>query len=131
MPIWVRMPVESISMRFRMGCVQMFVTPGICNLVSSRARMASLVSPLGHCSFGLKVMVVSHMFTGAGSVEVSARPTLPTTMATAGSAAMMPSCWRRSVVASVREMRGSVMGMKSAVSSSRGGMNSEPMVVAV
>jgi hypothetical protein len=76
-------------------------------------------------------MVVSLMLTGAGSVEVSARPTLPTTIATAGSAAMISVLLAKNRVASVSEMRGSVMGMKSAVSSSSGGMNSEPMVVAV
>ncbi len=130
-PTWVRMPVESMSMRLRMGCVQMLVTPGIRSLSSRRARMESLVVPWGHSSLGLKTTVVSAMLIGAGSVEVSARPTLPTTMATAGSARRMRSCWRRISVALVREIRGSVMGMKSAVSSLRGGMNSEPMVVAV
>ena len=44
---------------------------------------------------------------------------------------MMRSCWRMTSVAFVREMRGSVIGMNSAVSSSSGGMNSEPIVVAV
>src|SRR6185369_12525816 len=93
--------------------------------------MLSFVVPAGHWSLGLKITVVSAMFVGAGSVAVSARPILPTTISTAGSAAMMRSCWRITWVAVVKEMRGSVIGMKSAVSSSRGGMNSEPIVVAM
>ena len=43
---------------------------------------------------------------------------------------MILSCQRRISVALVSEMLGSVMGMNMAVSSSSGGMNSEPIVVA-
>jgi len=124
------MPVDSMSMRLRMGCVQMLVTPGMRSFSSSLSRIASLVVPAGHSSFGLKMTTVSVMLMGAGSVAVSARPILPTTISTAGSAAMMRSCSRMSSVALVSEMEGSAMGIQSADSSSNGGMNSEPMVVA-
>ena len=93
--------------------------------------MLSLVVPCGPLVLGLNITVVSAMLIGAGSVEVSARPIFPTTISTAGSAAMIRSCCRMISVAFVSEMRGSVMGMNIAVSSSSGGMNSEPMVVAV
>ena len=43
---------------------------------------------------------------------------------------MTLSCQRKISPAFVSEMLGSVIGMKSAVSSFKGGMNSEPMVVA-
>ena len=129
MPIWVRMPVESMSMRLRMGCVQMLVTPGICSLSSSRAGciLGRALGPLvlrlegdggfGHVDgrgigggFGAADFADDHGDLRVGGDDAS--------------------CWRRISVASVSEMRGSVMGMKSAVSSSSGGMNSEPMVVA-
>src|SRR5437899_654731 len=72
-----------MSMRLRMGCVQMFVTPGMRSFSSSRCIMASFVWPAGHWSFGLKVTIVSLMLIGAGSVEVSARPIFPMTDSTA------------------------------------------------
>src|ERR1700687_4112211 len=75
-------------------------------------------------------MIVSVMLMGAGSVDVSARPILPTTFSNAGSWAMMRSCSRKISVALVNEIAGSVIGMYMAVSSFKGGMNSEPMVVA-
>ncbi len=43
---------------------------------------------------------------------------------------MIPSCFRIKSVAVVSEMLGSVTGIHIAVSSSSGGMNSEPIVVA-
>ncbi len=125
------MPVESMSSRFRIGCVQILVTPGMRSFSSSRRKMSSFVVPAGHWSRGLNVMIVSVMLIGAGSVEVSARPILPTTLATAGSSAIILSCSRRISVALVSEILGSVIGIHIAVSSSRGGMNSEPIVVAV
>ena len=75
-------------------------------------------------------MTVSVMFTGAGSMELSARPIFPTTLSTSGSCAMTLSCQRKICPAFVSEMLGSVIGIKSAVSSFKGGMNSEPIVVA-
>jgi hypothetical protein len=125
------MPVESMSMRLRIGCVQMLVTPGICSFSSSRARIASLVRPLGHWSFGLEgdggLAHVDRRGIG-GSFSAAHLAHHHRDGRVGGDDA---SCWRRISVASVSEMRGSVMGMKSAVSSSSGGMNSEPMVVAV
>ena len=48
-------------------------------------------------------------------------------ISTAGSCAMIRSCWRMNSVALVSEMLGSVTGIHIAVSSSSGGMNSEPI----
>src|SRR6478736_4688851 len=108
----------------------MLVTPGRRSFSSSLCRIVSLVVPAGQLSLGLKLMMVSVMFTGAGSMALSALPILPTTLSTSGSCAIILSCQRRISVALVKEMLGSVMGMNSAVSSSSGGMNSEPIVVA-
>ena len=108
----------------------MFVTPGMRSLASSRCMISSFIKPAGHWSLGLNVTIVSLMLIGAGSVEVSARPIFPTTFSTAGSWAMIRSCWRMISAAFVREMLGSVMGIHIAVSSSRGGMNSDPIVLA-
>ncbi len=44
--------------------------------------MESFVVPGGQLSFGVSVTIVSLMLIGAGSVEVSARPILPTTIFT-------------------------------------------------
>ena len=117
-------------MRLRMGCVQIFVTPGMRSFSSSRCMIASFVSPAGHWSFGLKVTIVSVMLIGAGSVDVSARPIFPTTEATAGSCEIIRSCSRNNSVAFDNDMLGSVTGIHIAVSSSKGGMNSDPILPA-
>ena len=63
---------------------------------------------------------------GAGSVAVSARPTLPKTEITSGKPRSTRS-WRCSdALASSMEMPGKVVGMKSTSPSFRGGMNSLP-----
>ncbi len=51
------------------------------------------------------------METGAGSVEVSARPTLPSTCSTSGTLLMILSCTWISRFASVMETLGRVTGM--------------------
>ena len=71
-------------------------------------------------------MTVSIIENGAGSVEVSARPALPSTRATSGKRIRMRSCTCISCCASATEMPGSVVGMNSSAPSSSGGMNSEP-----
>src|SRR5207247_6604935 len=119
-----------MSMRLRMGCVQIFVTPGMRSFSSSRCIIASFVSPAGHWSFGLKVTIVSVMLIGAGSVDVSARPIFPTTEAIAGSCEIIRSCSRNNSVAFDNDMLGSVTGIHIAVSSSKGGMNSDPLLPA-
>src|SRR5262252_5750766 len=42
-PTWVRIPVDNISMRLRIGCVQIFVTPTMRSFASSRCMMSSHV----------------------------------------------------------------------------------------
>jgi hypothetical protein len=71
--------------------------------------------------------IVSVMFTGDGSVEVSARPTLATTEATSGNCAMAAFCFLVMSMAWASEMAGSVTGMNIRSPSLRGGINSLPM----
>jgi hypothetical protein len=96
------MPVVSMSIRALMGMVQAFETPGIWrrafnSLTSSSCEMRSgvmrrstgfshagaqseyHVSLARHSLSGLSRMTVSNIDSGAGSVEVSARPALPKT----------------------------------------------------
>jgi hypothetical protein len=88
--------------------------------------MDALVVPSGHSDWGLSVMVVSIISTGAGSVAVSARPSLPATEATAGCSLITRSCQDMIRFTSVREVAGNSTGMKSSEPSSRVGMNSLP-----
>ena len=74
MPTGVRMPVASMSMRALIGMVQAFETPGNCSALSISATRLSVVTPGRHSSFGFRLMTVSNISVGAGSVEVSARP---------------------------------------------------------
>ena len=50
----------------------------------SRPISPSSVSPARHSAFGLRLMMVSNISVGAGSVAVAARPALPYTDATSG-----------------------------------------------
>ena len=131
----VRTPVVSMSMRFLMGMTQAFVVPGICSrsfisaTSSSQERRSghrrrrsvafshSGAHPEYHLSFarhsagGRSVTTVSIMESGAGSVEVSARPAFPCTRSTSGNVLSRRSWTCRSRLASVTEMPGSVIGM--------------------
>src|ERR671930_217541 len=101
------MPVVSISTRALMGMVHAFEAPGILSawfisstscsldmrsgvnlrktpLAHSGAQEEYHVSALRHCASGLRTMTVSIIDSGAGSVEVSARPALPSTVDTSG-----------------------------------------------
>jgi len=107
MPTGVRMPVESMSSRPLMGMVQALEMPGSCRAASSSVLRSSTVirshqkerstlfSQPGaqpeyqrgtsrHSSSGRRMMVVSIIVKGAGSVEVVARPALPKTRCTSG-----------------------------------------------
>ena len=64
-----------------------------------------------HCDSGLRTTVVSIIESGAGSVDVSARPALPNTRSTSGTCRNSSSCFCSSALASVTEMPGSVVGM--------------------
>ncbi len=148
-PTGVRSPVLSMSIRPLMGIVQALTRPGrlrawfiwlmrsswemwsgvIC-LKMERAQPGAQpeyqVSAFRHSDFGLRMMTVSSMDRGAGSVDVSARPALPRTLWTSGNCRMMRSVTWRTFWASVIDRPGMVVGMYSSDPSSRGGMNSEP-----
>jgi len=126
MPIGVRMPVDSISMRALIGMVHEFATPGNCNALSISAISLSVVMPCRHSSCGLRLITVSNISSGAGSVAVCARPALPYTSATSGKLLMILSCVCSSSAALVTDMPGNEAGMKSSVPSFRVGMNSLP-----
>ncbi len=128
------MPVVSMSIRALIGIVHAFDTPGSLSaslswLTSSSVEMRSdengrntgfihsgahpeyHVGTRRHSEWGLSVMTVSSIDSGAGSVLVSARPALPSTRSTSGNCLMMRSLTCSSVCASVIEMPGIVVGM--------------------
>ena len=77
MPIGVRMPVDSMSMRALIGMVQALATPGNCSALSISAISLSMVMPARHSASGFRLITVSNISVGAGSVAVLARPALP------------------------------------------------------
>ncbi len=111
-PTGVRTPlVDIMSIRALAGAVHALVHPGRRLASSSFATSSAIVSGVssghaspsapfsqggaqfvyqrdrlskGHSDWGLRRMVVSTIEYGAGSVAVSARPTLPKTVATSG-----------------------------------------------
>ena len=138
-------------MRALIGIVQAFETPGSCSAWficstscgvlsrsgvirrrAARAHAGSQVHPEYHVvtgrhwSCGLRTITVSIMESGAGSVEVSARPDLPNTVSTSGKLLMMRFWTCINCCASVTERPGNVDGMNRRVPSSSGGMNSDP-----
>ena len=126
MPTGVLIPVESMSMRVLIGMVQALVTPGRRTVASSSANSRATVMPGRHWSGGLSVMMVSIIDSGAGSVAVSARPTLPNTVSTSGTWRIIRSVCCRISRALVMDRPGSVVGMYRMSPSLSGGMNSEP-----
>ena len=111
MPIGVRIPVDSMSMRVLIGMVQALVQPGISTMRLSSATSWSqpmrrrsghsgrragrshsgaqleyqrLTGSMRHWSRGLSWTTVSTIDSGAGSVALSERPALPNTRATSG-----------------------------------------------
>ena len=79
-PTGVRMPVASMSILALIGMVQALETPGNCKDVSSSLISLSTVMPARHSVSGLRLMTVSNISVGAGSVAVPARPALPQTV---------------------------------------------------
>ena len=57
-------------MRALIGMVQALETPGNCSALSISAISPSMVMPGRHCSFGFRLMTVSNISVGAGSVAV-------------------------------------------------------------
>src|SRR3974390_1584960 len=106
------MPVASISMRALIGIVQALDTPGNCNDRSISAINLSTVIPGRHSLSGLRLITVSNISVGAGSVAVDARPALPQTEATSGKLLMILFCVCNSCAALVTERPGSAVGME-------------------
>src|SRR5215217_7780949 len=105
------MPVASMSMRARIGWVQAFETPGNWSALSISAFKLASVTPGRHSDFGLRLMIVSNISVGAGSVAVAARPALPYTEATSGKDLMLRSWVARSSAAFVIDRPGRVVGI--------------------
>ncbi len=110
-PTGVRMPVDSMSMRALIGMVQALETPGNCSDLSISAISLSTVMPGRHSLSGFRLITVSTISVGAGSVAVEARPALPQTDATSGKDLMILSWVCSSSAALVTEMPGSVTGI--------------------
>ena len=100
-----------MSVRALIGIVQAFATPGNCSAASSSAISLSIVMPARHSFCGLRLITVSNISVGAGSVAVLARPALPNTEATSGKLLMMRSWICSSSADLVIESDGSVEGM--------------------
>src|SRR2546423_6521090 len=105
------MPVESMSIRALIGMVQALETPGNCNDLSISAISLSTVMPARHSVSGFRLMTVSNISVGAGSVAVAARPAFPQTDATSGNDLMILSWVWTSAAALVTDRPGSVVGM--------------------
>ena len=126
-PTSERIPVVSMLIRLIIGCVQMFDTPGSVVAWSSSPMSFSRVMPGRHSRSGFRLTTVSVMFTGAGSVEVSARAIFATTDATSGDLRIASFCLRAMSTACASPIDGSVTGMNMRSPSLSGGMNSLPI----
>ena len=117
-PTGVRIPVVSMSTLALTGMVQAFTTPGICMALSrpfgpwirssvlwwsgqalrsmffshSGAQSEYQVGIFGHSDCGFRIITVSIIDRGAGSVAVSARPAFPNTRSTSGKDFRILSC---------------------------------------
>ena len=130
MPIGVRMPVESMSSRPLIGMVQALEMPGSWSAASISRSQLGLGDPVvartaggppsatpapspstsagfsRHCDAGLSITVVSIIESGAGSVEVLARPALPNTRSTSGKVGAACLCSWSAVWASATDIPG-------------------------
>ena len=98
-------------MRALIGMVQALLTPGNCTALSSSAISLSMVMPGRHSDSGLRLITVSNISSGAGSVAVLARPALPNTEATSGKPLMILSWVCMISAALVMDSPGKVAGM--------------------
>ena len=115
-------------MRFIMGWVHMLDQPGTFTTESSSIRIFSLVIPFRHSFLGLRFIMDSAISIGAGSVGVSALPAFPTTVSTSGTVIISALLFLRSSTTRVIEALGRVTGMSRIVPSSKGGINSLPIM---
>src|ERR1700722_20335007 len=67
-----------------------------------------MFTPGRHSCLGFRVITVSYISVGAGSVAVEARPALPNTDSTSGNDLMMRSCISNTSAALVTEIPGKV-----------------------
>src|SRR5204862_6418297 len=88
----------------------------------------SYVMPGRLCSRGFSITVVSYMSSGALSVALSDRPTVPKTLSTSGNDLSTRSCSCRSCDACVIEIPGNEVGMYREEPSNNGGMNWLPIL---
>src|SRR5579871_1192622 len=100
-----------MSIRALIGIVHALLTPGNCNAWFILLMSLSTVMPAGHASWGFRLMTVSNISVGAGSVAVSARPALPNTDSTSGKRLMILSCNWINSAALVTDMLGRLTGM--------------------
>ena len=148
-----RTPVDVMSMRARAGAVQALFQPRSRDARSSASSSSALVAGVssgqsrrsarfigpgaqpeyqrrratfGHCSRGLRRMVVSAIENGAGSVAVSARPTLPNTVDTSAKPRDAPVLPRELHRRRSGGTPGAVVGMKNRSPSSMRGRKSPP-----
>jgi len=110
-PTGVLIPVASMSIRLRIGMTKALVTPGKRSLASSSDSSRSRVSPGRHAERGLSITTVSTIESGAGSVEVSARPAFPKTRSTSGTPFSSRSIVLSKASIPATETPGSVTGM--------------------
>ena len=95
-----------MSIRALIGIVKEFDTPGMERASLSSFLSFSTVIPGRHCDSGFRLITVSNISSGAGSVAVSARPALPKTWATSGIFLMIRSWRLRSFPTSATEAAG-------------------------
>ena len=88
---------------------------------SAARRRRSRASAWARTPWGAALMTVSIISSGEGSVGVSARPALPTTISTSGKRRSMASRALRSSAASATDARGTVTGMSRMLPSSSAG----------
>ncbi len=89
-----------------------------------------MVMPAGHWLSGLRLITVSNISIGAGSVAVAARPALPNTDSTSGKRLRIRSWVCSSSADLVTDNDGSVAGMYRSEPSLSTGMNSVPSCIA-
>ena len=92
MPTGVLMPVASMSIRAFMGMVKELETPGMVRASFISSFSFSTVMPGRHWDSGFRLITVSNISRGAGSVAVSALPALPKTLSTSGMRFRILSC---------------------------------------
>src|SRR5437773_10274140 len=105
------MPVEGMSMGALVGIVHALETPGNCSDRSISEMSLSIVMPGRHSLSGLRLITVSNISVGAGSVAVEARPALPQTDSTSGNDLMILFWVCTSSAALVTDSPGSVVGI--------------------